>query len=244
MITIVLLKEHRQLLAGVPGVLSVSPTRTLLLAKVRAAAPVELSLRDQNASVLRLLDRFLLVCGDGQDQLARLYTGFFSEIAERYESVIHPRQNVENIRSLLRIARAAPGQDLVLDYGCGTGLAIRAGAALSIGPDQFVGVDACPVMRRQAKLAGMRVLSPGQLRRCTRLTCAAVIASYVFHLPTAATGIEYAWQRLRPHGLLVGNCHKGQGVAEIVAAVKGLGGKRVGVPQEDDRHGVYVGFRK
>jgi len=172
--------------------------------------------------------------------------GFFALIADDYDSLVDAARNVHNIRSLFgklnELIEIGP-DTVVIDYGCGTGLFLRALPSLA---KQVVGVESCPAMRDIAGKNGMRVLSVDDLALEPEGSVAGALASYVFHFDPDPHGLHLLWSRLRPGGTVVANFHKGNCVDHISAILSAKGGlvrklPSVGHPYD---HGPYLAFTK
>jgi predicted TPR repeat methyltransferase len=192
-----------------------------------------------------LLDRFVFLIPEQQEAQNQLFWSFFDAIAGRYETLIDVRFNLHNIYSLLTKLSSCIGnlQDrLILDFGCGTGLAL--------GPihefhAEVIGVDAAATMREIAASRGMRVVSPAELLALPE-EFDGVIASYVFHLSLDATAIFAMWSKLKSGGAVVANFHKNLGRDSVSQMFESLGAEptELDVISDELRHGSYIAFRK
>jgi hypothetical protein len=197
--------------------------------------------------IRRYLDRFYL-CGSlvNLRHNQGLVDRFFEVIAAEYEQLIDVSRNLDNIRNLLNFIRQLQGEirgEILLDYGCGTGLSIAIGRELGVG---ITGMDRCASMRRRASARGMTTWSPGDLARAARESLTSAFASYVLHLATNPQGLRLLWARLRPGAVFVANFHKGVGIDAAHASLEPLGAliRRLPSPQGADRHGPYVAYVK
>jgi hypothetical protein len=199
----------------------------------------------QHTRLERYLDHFYLVVGARSGNRHVLYHHLFSAIGKDYERHIDVRRNRRNIAFLLDHVTKQDliGDAPILDYGCGSGISGSVATSIRLSRP-LVGVDTCSVMRRRARTHGLPVLSPRQLERATGLQVAAVVSSYVVHLPQGTEGLDVAWQRLLPSGVFVANCHKGVGAAQVRRLLGRMGGEPVDVKAFDKSHGSYVSFRK
>src|SRR5208282_6225038 len=140
-----------------------------------------------------------------EDLRQELIDEFFELIGDDYESLVDTNRNVENIRNLLRILASISKRldgSMILDYGAGTGLALKPAAEFNV---QLIGIERSPVMSRRAIARGMTVWTPGELARQPRESLPNAFASYVFHLLPHTNGLRLLWSRLRPGSALAAN---------------------------------------
>jgi SAM-dependent methyltransferase len=184
----------------------------------------------------RLLDRFHLVQESDTDLREQLLSGFFDGIAEDYQQLIHPQQNLANIQALVDwlLQDLQAGAGTLIDLGCGTGtsreIIERTGRSV-------IGVESSPRMRALAESAGMRVVEPQEVS--TLPLAAGALASYVLHLDPTPRELPALLGRLPQGASFVANLHKGQGLAELEGYVAQIGAKLEHGPY-DQQHGRYV----
>ena len=157
------------------------------------------------------MDRFWFVLAEKGELQEVVFSEFFEYIADEYERLIDVSRNVENIETLLGQLSAILGNladHSILDFGCGTGLAI---GPLTACGTLFTGVDQSAHMRDLARKRGMPVISMNQLQSRTS-AFHGVIASYVFHLFVDEFVLDELWNTVRVGGALVANFHKGNGI--------------------------------
>jgi SAM-dependent methyltransferase len=195
----------------------------------------------------RYLDRFYLwVPENDDDQRQDLIDQLFQLIGDDYESLIDTTRNIENIRNLLLLVASQVGLSkgsTVVDYGSGTGLALKPAAELGL---KLVGIERSFVMARKVTTAGMTVWSPGDLARQPKDSLPSAFASYVLHLLPHTNGLRLLWTRLRPGSVLVANFHKGEGIQLINDC---LGRERSTIlqlqsPDGSSHHGPYMAYVK
>jgi len=201
-------------------------------------------------SLHRFFDRFyLLLSGDHPDRRRVVVETFFSHIASVYDKLIETRRNVENIQTLLQLVTGsgeyskADGRRLILDVGCGTGLAYAIACTFGI---EIVGIEASNEMREIARLRGMEVIEPGALDTWAANSVSGAIASYVFHLGVPRELLLAIWRTLRPGCGIAANFHKDCGIAEITNVFHALGADICtdASNQVPSVHGTYVTFWK
>lgn len=193
----------------------------------------------------RYLDRFYLwVPEDDEDQRQDLIDQFFQWIGDDYESLIDRDRNIENIRNLIQLVGSTVGlPSEIVDYGSGTGLALRPAAELGL---KLIGVERSVVMARRAIAAGMAVWTPGDLARQPNGSLPSAFASYVLHLLPHTNGLRLLWARLRPGSVLVANFHKSEGIERVNDC---LGRERSTIlqlrsPDGSMKHGPYIAYVK
>lgn len=171
-----------------------------------------------------------------------LYNGFFDYIGAEYESLISVSRNCDNIKHLLYLLRQHSGSleaKELIDFGCGTGLALT---QLQAAKAQFVGVDQSAHMRDIAQHRGMNTIDLVALRgRPSRFDGA--IASYVLHMVSDETAIAGVASSLKKGATLVGNFHKGLNVQWMDGVFAKYGCKATRL-DASAIHGTYIGYTK
>ena len=195
---------------------------------------------------IRVMDRYHIVDGGSRERRQLLNDILFEWLAENYRSAIDVSANIENMQILGGLLEGAIGSldgSVVVDFGCGIGLAIEAFANRQV---ELIGVDRCAAMRRLAAESGMRAESPGAFARRPVGSVDGAYSSYVFHLSPGHRSIKLLWSRIRKGGCFVGNFHKGIGVDEVCRLMCSLGAnvEHCSAPDEFARHGNYVRFKK
>lgn len=154
----------------------------------------------------RFLDRHWIVHIAHDDLSRRLTeTTLFDSIADCYDLEVDPQRNCANVRVLLDLAGAGPG-DRILDFGCGPGLIHGATPVV-----KFVGCDASSAMRARARARGLCVIEPRELAALED-SVDGMIASYVLHLAVPAADLVAATRCVRLGGRVAANFHKGRGL--------------------------------
>ena len=217
----------------------------LLFFRVRAP-DLEAARASNPERLSRYLDAFYLLTPTRPARVRELFTRFFAAIAPQYERHIRPERNRQNIAFMLQFVRGAIGslEGAILDYGCGPGLLVEVARSIDL-TRPLVGVDSCPRMRERARARGLRTVTLGQLRRAAEPRFAAIVASYVLHLPTARDGLVDAWRALRPGGVFIGNCHKDRGPRGLTTLLRSHGGRALPVSASAwTEHGPYLAYQK
>jgi SAM-dependent methyltransferase len=142
-------------------------------------------------------------------------TALCDYISPDYERHIAVERNLANIGRLLQCALtrfATTSCELaMLDFGCGTGLIVRALDALPIDVRnrlRVTGTDASPTMLKAAKHRGLHVVTLSEWSRLAVARFDIVICSYVLHFGLTVDQAQRLSQQLRPRGMIVGNFHK------------------------------------
>lgn len=189
----------------------------------------------------RYLDRFHLALPDDDEEREQLVTEFFEWIADEYGQLIDCDRNIENIDNLCHLLqRCGVGKkgQLLLDFGCGTGLAARSSGC---GQATIVGFDQSPTMRQIARRAGMTVWSHADLARQPPGAIDGAFASYVFHTATGAGSVRLVVARMVPDGFFTVNFHKERGRDWADKLLQSLGMHTIlEEPGDTARHGSYV----
>lgn len=205
---------------------------------------VRYDLERSGCAVLVLLDRFVFLLPKQDRTRQALFMEFFEYIATVYEELIDVSRNRQNVQNLLFHLRSIIG-DLkgkhLLDFGCGTGLAIQ---SLAESGASYVGLDQSVHMREVARGRGMAVISLRDLPGF-QSTFDGAIASYVFHLTVDDDALRGLWRSLKQPGVLIANFHKGFGVERINqffeklhCQIVNLGGQPTSI------HGPYYAYAK
>lgn len=183
---------------------------------------------------------------EDEEKRQSLLDRFFELIGEEYDSLIDIRRNLANIQNLLELLRrlSEPIEGLtIIDYGCGTGLSLQVASRYRVS---VIGVERCPMMRAMSIARGMIVWSESDLARQPSNSLSAVFASYVFHLQPHRRGLRLLWSRLKPHGALLANFHKGAGIATTNSCLTEEGCRilNLDAPDGSSLHGPYVAYVK
>jgi trans-aconitate methyltransferase len=167
-------------------------------------------------------------------------------ISENYDSLVDVERNCHNISNLIGFLSERIDINktaTVMDYGCGTGLSVR---ALPNPGLRIIGFDRCSKMRMIAASRGLEVWSPDELVLQPTDFFAGAFASYVLHLHPHTLELELLWARLRSDGIFVANFHKNRGIEFANVLMRGLGAtvKVLESPADSEIHGTYVAYLK
>ena len=193
---------------------------------------------------IRYLDRYHLVQDvDSESSTRPLSLLFFERISADYDSIVNIERNRHNVAILLSalLEGAAPDSDRpILDFGCGTGLALKVAQAHGV---QLMGVDACGGMRSVARGRGLAVFAADEL---SSSNARGMFSSYVFHLLERPDELQHLWSLLPADACLVANFHKGRNVERVTTWLNECGAKatELAVDDEGRGHGVYVKYTK
>ena len=197
--------------------------------------------------VRRYLDRFYLWLPNNDSRLSQeIIDEFFDLIAKEYESLIDVARNIENIKNLFEILEDVIrpfDESKLVDYGCGTGLSLRAEHPINV---EIFGVDRCPTMREIAAARGLTVWSLGQLASQPTNSLDGAFSSYVFHLFPRLEGLRLLWSRIRIGGAFVANFHKNDGIERVNEFMRATHGTLIDVRSlpASEKHGTYLAYRK
>jgi SAM-dependent methyltransferase len=200
---------------------------------------------DAGLSETRLMDCAYFIQQRNRLIQQALYIEFFDYIGDDYESLIDVNRNSGNISVLLDLLRQRIGNlagKILLDFGCGTGLAIT---QLQAAKARFIGVDQSPHMLDIARCRGMEAIDVAALNSWGSRFDGA-IASYVLHLVSDEAVIKAVASSLKSGATLVGNFHKGANVEWVDRMFNQFGCSALHFPQlgPETSHGMYVGFTK
>lgn len=141
-------------------------------------------------------------------------TAFCDHIAREYGSMIDQEGNLRNIKKLLSTGlELLPNRDrrqpLILDFGCGIGLTLRAVSELQLNYQvRIIGTDASTKMIAQARQAGMEVLSLEDWFSYPPQSFDSIIASFVLHFGISEKELKAIAVQLRPGGYFIGNYYR------------------------------------
>lgn len=207
---------------------------------------IETTRYDIRFEIRSCLDLFQLCIPQDPEHRQDLLDGFFALIAANYDSIVDVRRNVHNIRQLfdyLASLICVDSNSKVIDYGCGTGISLRALPAIA---SRIVGVDSCPAMRGISRRSGMQVWSDESLARQPAGSIDCAFSSYVLHFRPDPHGFYALWSVLRPGGVVVANFHKGMGISEVSTLVTDNNGRVLELPTVESQynHGPCLAFIK
>ncbi len=232
---------------GASRVMACEDGVTVIRSRNEAERALDLVVDATGLEAMRYLDRFVLIM-PAKEGIARqkLVDHFFSLLGEDYETYIDVERNCRNIANLLHLLQAHGGLgqgQVVVDYGCGTGLSLRVLAGSGI---ELVGVDRCEVMRSVASNRGMRTFRPEELLNWRGEPFDGAFSSYALHLVYDYKDVEAVWGSLKPGGVLAGNFHKRIGLARVESWIRRMGGSVLvpEVPCEWEEHGVLRVFTR
>ncbi len=131
----------------------------------------------------------------------------FGYLSQTYEDLIVEETNVTTYDRLLSevVRIAGISRPSVLDFGCGTGLAMK---SRWISRVDMTGFDFCEEVGRMATERGLAVLSADDFWTSREISFDFVIASFVLHFPVSPLTMRRLWDLIRPGGCLVANFHK------------------------------------
>jgi SAM-dependent methyltransferase len=188
----------------------------------------------------RILDRFYLPTIPDPGVAVAL----FDLAAEWYDSLVSIAQNVHTIKTLLSFV-VSPGDRgrRILDFGCGTGLALDALAQMGQGRNgvRLIGTDPSPAMLARASARGMRVL-PWQEWQKAEDPFDGAIASYVLHLGITNHELRHLLALIRRSGVFAANFH---GALEpdlnaLSVRLRDIGAEVTLLPQRNPTEGPIV----
>jgi Methyltransferase domain len=154
----------------------------------------------------RVLDRFFLPFSP--DPIVS--TALFDLIADIYDRVTTEETNRVVALHLLRAVVLPISSRLrILDFGCGTGIALTAAAEInSPAQIELIGTDASPTMVGAAARRGMCTVSLQEWKKIPAKTFDGAIASFVLHYGLQDKELELIAKHLRPRARFAANYFK------------------------------------
>lgn len=201
------------------------------------------SLGPEDGEALSWCDDYILVVPPIECLRNLFFNLFFDWIAETYEDVIDQERNVDNIKALLGLLlryEMVDSTSRILDFGCGTGLSMK---ATSMSYADVYGYDVSNEMRRRARAAGIAVFENNEFLGCN-LQFDGVIASYTLHCRANMKLLTKAAEVIRPGGGIAANFHKGVGRDWAESAMREFGMETLSQSISEAGHGEVVLYRK
>jgi SAM-dependent methyltransferase len=161
-----------------------------------------------DVTYLRFVDRFYIPAARDPTISAAL----FDLIASVYDRITSPDVNIETARMLLNAVLrdcglAAPR---ILDFGCGTGLALKAAYRLEVplAGLELVGTDISVGMLELAASRGERVMQLDEWRALPNHSFDGAISAFVFHFGVPREDLLRIALQLRPGARFAANYFK------------------------------------
>jgi SAM-dependent methyltransferase len=169
---------------------------------------------------LRVFECFWLPCDVSANVKKVLVESLFSTIAGSYDSIVTPRLNLDCYDYLYFTAknRMRRNPTRVLDFGCGTGLITQTQIASEV--PILKGFDFSKGMVALAQEKGLDVLDASLEHISLAGPFDLVLASYVFHYGLNEDDWSALLKCVASDGLILGNFHKGIGLAEAFHILK------------------------
>lgn len=191
---------------------------------------------------IEYLDRFLIVLPEDYALQSLIWEEFYSYYGDLYESMIDVHNNIECIKKLYSYIRQnieVTNETKILDYGCGSGLAININANCNL-----IGYEPNRKMRKQAIDKGMEVLDRQKLFKLSNDYIDAVFSSYVFHMGINDSDIEILSRIIRRNGIIVANFYKNINHLRVKEAFIKSGFRVKQIIGFDERFGCVYEYRK
>ncbi len=204
--------------------------------------PDEIKMQMSRERYIEYLDSFLIVLPEDYASQSVMWEDFYTYYGDLYESMIDINNNIKCIKKLYSHIQQnidTLGIANVLDYGCGSGLAININTNYNL-----IGYEPNERMRRQAIEKGMIVLDYQQLHALSNDCIDAVFSSYVFHMGIKDNDIEILSRIIRRNGIIVANFYKNINCLVVNEAFvqKGFNVKKI--IGFDERFGCAYEYRK
>lgn len=168
--------------------------------------PNEIKMQIGKEHCIEYLDCFLIVLPDDYALQSVIWEDFYTYYGDIYEGMVDVNNNIRCIKTLYSYIQekiCMTDKTNVLDYGCGSGLAININVDCNL-----IGYEPNEKMRRQAVKKGMKVLDSKQLYLLSNDYIDAVFSSYVFHMGIKDSDIEILSRIIRYDGIIVANYYK------------------------------------
>jgi Methyltransferase domain len=151
---------------------------------------------------VRIMDRFYMP----EVRDVEVTRAMFDLIADLYDDLADKINLATAIGLLSAVLEGAPPSPLLLDFGCGTGIAVEALAAVNI-PARLLGVDLSDAMLRRAYARGEPVMTIDRWR-ADETPIDGAIAAFVLHYGVPEPDLIAIAKRLRPYCRFAANVFK------------------------------------
>ncbi len=156
-------------------------------------------------SYTRLLDRFYVPDDAGPE----VTSAFFDAIADHYDDLTDCGTNLAVCRRLLdEVSSHSGASKRILDFGCGTGVAVLATSEPDFQHLYLVGTDASPAMLEFARRKGEETLSFQAWRESAARSFDGAIAAFVLHYGVPDDHLALIGSQLRDGALFAANLFK------------------------------------
>lgn len=156
-------------------------------------------------SYTRLLDRFYVPDDAGLEVTSAL----FDAIAIRYDDLTDCGTNLAVCRRLLNeVSISSAPNNRILDFGCGTGVALLAGREPDLQHLHLVGTDASPAMLELAKRRGEVTMAFRDWQDSPVESFDGAIAAFVLHYGVPGEHIALIANQLREGAVFAANVFK------------------------------------
>lgn len=191
--------------------------------------------------LMHYLDHFLLIIPDDYYQQEELWRDFYKCFGSYYEYLINNESNIECIRTLLKYIhnqKKIKKTDVILDFGCGSGLATKVST-----PAKILGYEPVDEMRVQAQQRGMKLLTKEDIYYLQENTFDAVFSSYVFHMVVCEEDIALILSKMKKDALWIANFYKNINIEYINTIFRKYGytPKKLKI---EERYGAMYEYRK
>ena len=188
------------------------------------------------------LDSFLFVLPEDYSSQSIIWEDFYSRYADSFESITDIGHNIlciKKIYALIQKRMNISSRTKVLDFGCGSGLAIHLNAECDL-----IGYEPNEKMRKQARAKGMKVLDANQICMLPDNSIDAVFSSYVFHMGIKEHDIELLRRIIRQDGMIVANFYKNMNCLVVNDIFACMGFSVTKINEFDERFGSVYEYRK
>lgn len=193
-------------------------------------------------NIIRYLDCFLLILPENYSAQADMWKDFYRCFGAYYDKLIDTENNIECIRTLLGVIdsqKKVTESDVILDFGCGNGLANKVKSK-----GKILGYEPVDEMGIQAKKRGMQLLTREEICALPESFFDAVFSSYVFHMSVREEEIALILGKMKRDALWVANFYKDTNIQYINNIFEKYGYVQRRIDMQEERFGTVYVYRK
>ena len=159
------------------------------------------------------LDQFVILLPEETKEHSKLWLEFYKIFGNQYEQIIDIRRNINSIQEILSYISSSielQTDSKILDYGCGSGLAVYTECNASL-----VGYEPVLAMKKQASQRGYNVIGFNEFRKLPESYFNAGFANYVFHMIVNERDIYEITKKMKRGAIFIANFYKGINVERV-----------------------------
>lgn len=161
---------------------------------------------NSDVNAINYLDCFIILLPSTQIKQAEFWLEFYKMFGKEYENIINIKNNIKSIQEILHYIEMRCQLDensVVLDYGCGSGIAKCVKVDYNL-----IGYEPVAEMRKQAIDRKYNVLDYNEFVELPNGFCSAGFANYVFHMAVSEKEIAEIDKKLKPNSIFIANFYK------------------------------------